>query len=502
MADIVRLPKLGLSDRGEILEWTVSPGDSVDENETIAILESDKSSVDIEAPTDGVFLGTYVDVGDEIEIDPGKPIAAIGQAGESMPDLEKETGETEMSDEKPEASDDDSVGRPSAAETETRVTPKARVVAAEHDVDPDAVPPTGPDGSVTATDVEQYVEAAGQPSDSEASGASDDGAVAAGEEDGAEPAGGEGAAEADGVDDGSPTGVKATPKAKKAAREEGVDLSGIDGTGPQGAITAADVRRHVDEGGATDARHPERPTQGTDFAESDPSVTVSSVRDRSRLERTMADRLTQSVQEKPHARGNRVVNVERLEQMATELSGGEGDDISVNDLLVLAVVRTLQEHPEFNAVYTEDEHRLIEEVNVGYAVDSPGGLVVPVIEQAGEYSLAELARERQSLVDTVLDGEYDPADLQGGTFTVSNVGVLGMDSAFSIIDPPQVAILAVGRRRPELFESGDEIVTATGVQLSLMIDHRVLDGADAGRFLRTLATYVEQPSKLLHECGD
>jgi pyruvate dehydrogenase E2 component (dihydrolipoamide acetyltransferase) len=183
------------------------------------------------------------------------------------------------------------------------------------------------------------------------------------------------------------------------------------------------------------------------------------------------------------------------------MSVDDGHEISVNDLLLYAVVLSLEKHPKFNAVFTDGEHRLIEEVNIGYAVDSENGLVVPVLKHAGKYALTDIAAQRRQIVDRVLQGNHEPADLQDGTFTISNVGVLGMDSALSLINPPQVVILAVGRRRPMLFESGNEVTTATGVELSLIIDHRVLDGGDAGRFLQTLSSYIEQPARMLRDAS-
>lgn len=469
MATIVRLPKLGLSDRGEIVEWLVSPPADVEEGEVVAVLESDKSAVDVEATADGTLIAKYVDEGEEIEIEPGRPIAAIGDPGETPPTLDGVDDVTADEVETETADGTDSPETVQPAEDDLRVTPKARVRASDLDVPLDAVEPTGPEGSVTAGDVEQFA-------NTERSGTDDGGAVAA--------------------------EVKATPKAKRLARDQPVDLASVRGTGPQGAVSAFDVRRHL-EGAETTPVEPTAATRTSSTGESSASgseeFTVAEVRDRSRLQRTVAERLSRSAREKPHVRGNRTVNVEPLERVVAELSAGEGLSLSLNDLLFQAVVETLGEHPEFNAVFEDGEYRLVAERNVGYAVDSGDGLVVPVVKGAGDQSVDELATSRRAVVDRVLEGTYEPRDLQGGTFTVTNVGALGMDSAFSIINPPEVAILVVGRRKPALFEDDGDVTTATGVKLSLLIDHRVLDGGDAGAFLTTLADYVERPSRLLYE---
>lgn len=474
MAHIVRLPKLGLSDRGEIVEWRVSSGEAVEEGETIAVLESEKSAVDIEAPSGGVFLGTYVTVGEEIEIEPGRPIAAIGEKGEELPILEDGASDSETTEQT--TPDEPKSPSLSSSGTPSKVTPKARVVAEKHDVDLEGVTPTGPEASITAGDVQQFV------GDSGSADTSDTAATHVSDESVSDTAGDEVASD-----------MKATPKAKKLARTEGVNLAVVEGTGPKGAITNKDVQHHL----SGDEKKSEPRTERD---KSDEEFTISSVRDRSKLEQTMANRLSQSAREKPHARGNRQVNIEPLDEMADEMSD-DSHHISVNDLLLHAVVLTLEKHPKFNAVFTEGEHRLVEQVNVGYAVDSEDGLVVPVLKHADEYAVADLATQRRQIVDNVLQGNHEPADLQDGTFTISNIGVLGMDSAFSLINPPQVAILAVGRRRPMLFESSDDVTTATGVELSLIIDHRVLDGGDAGQFLQTLSSYIEQPARMLRDAS-
>ena len=146
------------------------------------------------------------------------------------------------------------------------------------------------------------------------------------------------------------------------------------------------------------------------------------------------------------------------------------------------VGRVLRDLPEFNAHFEDGEHKLIDEVNIGYAVDGPNGLVVPVLDDVTGRSLSELAKRRRNLVGKVLDNDFTSADLQDGTFTVTNVGVFDMDVSYSIINPPEVAILAIGRRKQAPVDRDGEVEFETVVTMSLTIDHRVLDGADSERF--------------------
>jgi pyruvate dehydrogenase E2 component (dihydrolipoamide acetyltransferase) len=186
-----------------------------------------------------------------------------------------------------------------------------------------------------------------------------------------------------------------------------------------------------------------------------------------------------------------------LEAVHDKLTARNDLELSLNDLLLYLVGQVLEDLPEFNTHHKDDEHRLIDEVNIGYAVDGDRGLVVPVIEEVSEQSFSELTEQRQSYVQRVLDGEQTTEDLQGGPFTVTNVGVFGMDVSYSIVNPPEVAILALGRRKHAPVERNINVDLEKVITVSLTIDHRVLDGADSGRFLERLAEYVQEPESVL-----
>lgn len=195
--------------------------------------------------------------------------------------------------------------------------------------------------------------------------------------------------------------------------------------------------------------------------------------------------------------GSREVSIEQLERVRDRLRETYDIDVSLNDLLLHLVGKVLVDLPEFNAHFEDGTHKLIDEVNVGYAVDSSRGLVVPVIHDVPDHSLSELSETRRTVVKRVLDDDFDSSDLRGGTFTVTNVGVFDMDVSYSIINPPEVAILAIGRRKYAPVEHDGDVEFEKVITFSLTIDHRVLDGADSGAFLDQLAEYVEYPGSVL-----
>lgn len=453
MVDIIRIPKLGLSDYGELISWEVDVGDSVAKDQVVAVLESEKASADIESPSEGVLLATYVEEGDEIAIEVGKPLAAVGAEGESVPSLDEIDSEGAKST-KPEEEESTTAAQESSdeqtgpGEVDVKATPRAKRRAQGIELDLSTVEGTGPQGAVTEDDIEQHL--------SQQESVSED--------------------------------VKATPRAKRRAREDDVNLSNIEGTGPQGAITEDDIEQYLqtEEDKESDVSPP---TAG--------DLTVTESYELSGIRKTIADRLSQSAREKPHVMGTREVSIEQLERVRDRLHAKYDVDITLNDLLLYFVGKVLEDLPEFNAHFEDGTHKLINEINVGYAVDSSRGLVVPVIHEILDYSLAELSETRRTLVQRVLDDNFAPSDLQGGTFTVTNVGVFDMDVSYSIINPPEVAILAIGRRKYAPVERDGDVEFEKVITFSLTIDHQVLDGADSGAFLDQLAEYIEYPGVVL-----
>jgi len=227
--------------------------------------------------------------------------------------------------------------------------------------------------------------------------------------------------------------------------------------------------------------------------------TVTEERTLSPMRRTIAERLGESYRNAVHVTLSREVDAEALVDVADRADEELGGEVSLLDVLLLAVSETLEQHPAFNATFEDGTHRVYEEHNLAVAVAIEAGLVTPVIADVGGKSLAEVAAERRRVTDLVQAGDHSMSDLQGSTFTVSNLGPLGVDSFTPIINPPEVAILGVGRTRGRARPDGDGegVEFHRGMTLDLSIDHRVVDGADGARFLRTLAEHVVDAGSLV-----
>lgn len=227
--------------------------------------------------------------------------------------------------------------------------------------------------------------------------------------------------------------------------------------------------------------------------------TVRDERTLDQMRQTIADRLQESSQKAAHVTMSREADAEALLD-ATETTKQRLDiDITLVDLLLHALADTLSDHHAFNATFEDGTHRHYEEQNIGIAVDIDAGLVTPVLTDVGSKSLAAIHEERQELVSRMEAGDYTMSDFQGGTFTVTNLGPLGVDSFTPIINPPEVAILGVGSIKQRPCPDNGDIAFRRQLPLDLSFDHRVVDGADAARFLDTLTEYIEAAESLVSE---
>jgi pyruvate dehydrogenase E2 component (dihydrolipoamide acetyltransferase) len=285
--------------------------------------------------------------------------------------------------------------------------------------------------------------------------------------------------------------IKASPLARRIARERGVDLAALAGTGPDGRIVADDVE-NAPVGGAQAAGAP------TGAAAPAPEgdvevVTMTGTR------RTIARRLTEAWQAPVFQLGVSIDMTEALhlrEQMVERL--GEGDvKPTVNDLLTRFVGVALVRHRTINATFSGEEIHRHASAHVGLAVAAPNGLVVPVIRNVDRSSVQEIARARAELVGRAREGKLTREDMDGGTFTISNLGMFGVEQFVAVLNPPQVAILAVGAVKPTPIVVEGEVDVAPMMYVTLTCDHRAIDGADGAEFLRTLVSIVEQPALAL-----
>ena len=380
MPSDVIMPALGMAqETGKVLRWLKAEGDAVVKGEPLLEIETDKVTVEIEAPADGRLAGISAAEGDDVPV--GETIAVLLAAGESLP------------------------------EATTAVSPVA-VATAVTPAPPTVIPARG------------------------------DGRRAL-----------------------------ASPKARRIAAERGIDLSALAGSGPRGAVIAADVEA--------------LPTDGRGRARSDvPAVW-----------RLMAERTTESWRSVPHFYVRREVDASRLVSWRASARARPGQErVSYTDLLVKLVAEALRRHPRVNSTWRDGAGVPEAQVNVGIAVAVDDGLVVPVVHDADLLSLAETVARRLELVDAAREGRLRPADVTGATFTISNLGMYGVDSFDAIVNAPQAAILAVGRIADRIVPVDGQPAVRPVLHLSLSFDHRIVDGARGAEFLDTLASLVEEPA--------
>jgi pyruvate dehydrogenase E2 component (dihydrolipoamide acetyltransferase) len=282
---------------------------------------------------------------------------------------------------------------------------------------------------------------------------------------------------------------KASPLARRLARESGVDLSQLSGSGPGGRIVKADVTA---AGAPTAAEAAGPPPPPSRTAGNKGAVTVQ---EPSRIQTQIAQRMAESKATIPDFTLRTEVDMDQTVAMRNQL---HSDPVpTYNDMVLRACALALREHPRANGGYRDGVFELYERINLGIAVATADSLIVPTVFDADRKSLLEIARESRALAERVRRAEITPAELSGGTFTVSNLGMYGVGSFHAIINPPQAAILAVGEVRETPVVRDGQIVAGRRMTIALTCDHRILYGAPAAEFLRRVRQLLEQPVNLL-----
>ncbi len=450
MATNVILPVLGMAqDIGKVVQWLKAEGEQVTKGQPIVEVETDKATVELEAPADGVLSGVVAREGDEIPV--GQVIATILAPGEIAQGNEKILPvQTREAQSIPVAAKDSATNR--SAMPPSRLASR---IADEHSVDLNLVTPTGK--RIQKADVLAYLQ--------------NQQAVAA-----------------------SPERPLASPKARRLAAEQGRDIATIKGTGPDNAVLAADVLTTLSPI-ASEPLEIVAPVEEA-LASSDGSSESSNGLESLTLSTTwriMAERTTQSWTSVPHFFLVREVRANRLIAWREQVLKRSIEKVTYTDLLVKIVAAALRVHPRLNATWSGGTIVLQEEVNVGLAAAVEDGLVVPVIHRADELSLNGIAKQRKDLVGRAQAGKLRPQDLQGGTFTISNLGMYGVDTFNAIINAPQAAILAVGRMAEKVIPVNGQPAVQPVMMLALSCDHRVVDGARGAQFLARVAELIEEP---------
>ncbi|MEN8241720.1 MAG: dihydrolipoamide acetyltransferase family protein [Chloroflexota bacterium] len=438
------MPKVDMDqETGTVAEWRKQNGEEVQEGEVILVIETDKVAVDVEAPGSGVLDGISAHPGDTVPI--GTVIAYILEPGEALP--------AAAAPEKPaEAAVSASPPLQTAA---VAATPVAQNMAASHGIDLTAVPPTGSGGKVTKADVQAALERIAEQPDG----------------------------------DGK---VYATPAARRVARENTVELTAIQGSGPQGRIQASDVEAY-----ASRLSFPE--------GQVEPQSLEPEVIPLIGMRRTIAEQMTVSYQTIPHIKFTSRIDMTKFIAARKDLNAlaekrGE-PKISATALFVKLVAMTLRAHPWLNSSLAEDQILLHKEINIGVAVALEKGLIVPVIKNADQKGISQLAVEVNDYAIRARDGELVSADVKGGTFTISNLGPFSVEQFEAIINPPEAAILAIGGTQAQAVPLDDgQIVSRPIMSITLSADHRIVDGAVAARFVADLKSTFENP--FLQTCSE
>ena len=424
MAKDVIMPALGMAqETGTLIQWLKKSGDSVTKGEPLMEIETDKATVEIEAPASGILSSITAQAGDVIPV--GQRIALILVPGEAESGTAPQLAPTPASSPQSESK-----------LVSINATPVAARLAAEHNLDISQIKPNG--GQIRKEDVLAYIDNQNKP-------------IVA-------------------------TKTLASPKARRLAQERGLDLNSISGSGPDGAVLAIDLPA-------------ESPTPFGSGMRREGEVP--------RIWRVMADRLSEAWRTIPHFYLMREVNASRLVAWREKIQNNSAEKLTYTDLLVRLTAAALKKHPRLNASWQNDNILLNSEINIGLAVAVEDGLLVPVIHHADEMNLSQLASRRAEIVSKAKANKLSLDDLNGGTFTISNLGMYGVDVFNAIVNPPQAAILAVSRISDRVVPVNGQPAVQPMMTLSLSCDHRVVDGARGAEFLQALAELIEEPLQLL-----
>lgn len=446
MSDVT-MPRLSdTMEEGEVARWLKNVGDVIEKGDVLAEIETDKATMDLEAFESGVLEEQLVEEGTMVPI--GQPVAVIGDGTSSRAKPEADAGEPEVD------ADADK--------------PKSDADADKRDTDGGAATPDTAQGETVESGVE--TPAPGPRTPQPAAKTQDDGAS-------------------------SPLSEKLrmSPLARKVAHDNDIDLGSLTGTGPQGRIVRADVDA------AIKAKGEPGPVASAPGGASSARGGDAEVIALNKIRKVTAKRLTKS-QEVPHFFLTNVVDVDRLIALRADVNrelANQGLKVSLNDFIVKAVAIALRQHPEANASFNGDSILRHRRVNVGIAVATDAGLVVPVVNDADVLSLSSIATEVVTLAGAARDGRLTLDQMSGGTFSVSNLGMFGIDEFTAMLNPPEAGILAVGAASPAPQLRDGEWVEVQKMKITLTVDHRAMDGATAAAFLRDLKGILQEPLRIL-----
>ncbi len=468
MAEIIIMPKLGFNmDEGKLVEWYKNEGDAVKKGEPLFSVETDKTNMDIEATGDGIVKALLIAAGDKIPVT--LPIAVVAAEGEdASADIAKAKADLAAGGVATAADELDTTGdeagslqkaevkkvTPQAADGKKKITPRARRVAAENDLDLSTadIIGTGWAGGICEKDVLEYL---------------------------------------------ASNKVKISPLAKAMAEKEGVGISAIKGTGVNGKIMKCDVEAALT---AKPVAASVVQTAETKFSEDGKEILEEIPYEGVR--KVIGDRLAQSKFTAPHLYFTQKVDLTELLKLRKQVNEAQEKKTSVTDYIARATVIALQKYPEMNSSLVGDKIVKYKSVNLGIAVASPTGLIVPNIKEAQNLSVVELSKASTPLFDKARAGKLAYNEYNGGTFTISNLGMFGIENFTAIINPPEVGILSISSTKDEpaviVNAAGEkEIAIRPMMNIQLTVDHRLIDGLLAAQFVTEIKKMLESPISLM-----
>ena len=412
-----------------IAEWLVQPGAAFVAGDAVAVIETEKAVVEMEADRDGTLLKPLVDAGRTIEV--GLPMALIGSPSDIGSDLDAALTRLGYAD--------SSSADPSPERDVPAVEPVEVAQATEEGAESVAVDAAAVNGSAGDTCGRVFV----------------------------------------------------SPIARKLLRDAGLTADGLVGTGPGGRIRRRDVESLIADSRATTIAEP--------VAEPTPATAEGNWTDvpHSRLRRAIARRLTESKQDVPHFYVKRSITLDPLLELRRQLIDSTGTKISVNDFLIRAIAAAHQQVADANVIWTDEALRRFDHVDISVAIASKRGLVTPVLRNVENSSLSSISRQVKTFVEQANAGKLQQRDLEGGSITISNLGMYGVDEFSAIINPPQSAIVAVGAGRPTAVVEDGQVVVRTVAEIVLSADHRAIDGALAAQWMSALVDALHNPLSLL-----
>ena len=442
MAELVTMPKLGFDmAEGTLVRWVKAEGDSVEKGEVIAEIETDKATVEVESSYSGVMYRHMAE--EDTALPVNAPIAVIAEEGEEPSKDEIDAMVKEAGGEAPDQEAEAEEKEPEAEEAKKK----------------------DQKGEKEQPDTEETAE----------------------EEADVAPAG----------------GVRSSPLARRIAEDKDVPLEKVQGSGPQGRVVKKDIEEYLEtmkeEGREEEAEAVGKAMQPL-TAFSIGEVPEDEVIEMSRLRQAIGRRMQDSNQNFPHFFVTRSYKTGEMMQLRKDLNQllPESDKISVNDFIIKAVALALRQYPNLNATIEDEKHiRRYGNVNIGVAVAVEGGLMTVVVKNADQKPLRLIAREVRQMAGRAREGKVKNEDIQGSTFSISNLGMFGVDNFFAIINPPEAGILAVSAVQDQPVVVDGELTVGSRMKATISADHRVTDGAEAAEFMQVLANYIEEPMRLL-----